>query len=136
MKDIADAADLLVTARDVLLRELLPALPKEHRYAGLMVANVMAIAAREQQTGLDVTRREIRQLRNLLAETGVVDFMSTADEASELPMLRRALCRAIRSDGFGDARREAALVAHLQRTAADWVAISNPKALRPEDVAS
>jgi hypothetical protein len=41
------AADLLATAREVLLREILPALPAEKAFAARMVANAIAIAARE-----------------------------------------------------------------------------------------
>ena len=40
------APDLLATARDVLLNEILPALPPEKHLAARMVANAMAIAAR------------------------------------------------------------------------------------------
>ena len=38
--------DLLAVARDVLLKELLPALPPDKAHAARMVANAMAIAAR------------------------------------------------------------------------------------------
>lgn len=49
-------ADLLATARDVLLNEVLPALPPEKALAARMVANAMAIAARAaaQDPGWDV----------------------------------------------------------------------------------
>lgn len=40
------AAELLATARDVLLNDLLPALPPDKAFAARMVANAMAIAAR------------------------------------------------------------------------------------------
>ena len=40
------ADDLLAIARDVLLKELLPALPPDKAHAARMVANAMAIAAR------------------------------------------------------------------------------------------
>jgi hypothetical protein len=40
------APDLLATARDVLLNDLLPALPADKAFAARMVANAMAIAAR------------------------------------------------------------------------------------------
>ena len=40
------AADLLATAREVLLNALLPALPPDKAFAARMVANAMAIAAR------------------------------------------------------------------------------------------
>ena len=36
MRDISDAADLMTTAREALLRDLLPALSGERRYAALM----------------------------------------------------------------------------------------------------
>lgn len=39
-------AELLGTAREVLLNDLLPALPPEKAFAARMVANAMAIAAR------------------------------------------------------------------------------------------
>ncbi|MBR0661507.1 DUF6285 domain-containing protein [Neoroseomonas oryzicola] len=42
-----EAADLLATAREVLLNELLPALPPDKAFAARMVANAMAIAARD-----------------------------------------------------------------------------------------
>ena len=41
MRDISDAADLMTTAREALLRDLLPALSGERRYAALMIANGM-----------------------------------------------------------------------------------------------
>ncbi|HFH3285639.1 DUF6285 domain-containing protein [Pseudomonas aeruginosa] len=43
-----DAAELLHTAREVLLGQLLPALPETLHYQARMIANAMAIAAREQ----------------------------------------------------------------------------------------
>jgi hypothetical protein len=47
LREEPGAADLLATARDVLLNELLPALPAEKAFAARMVANAMAIAARD-----------------------------------------------------------------------------------------
>jgi|GEM_PF-1975955 len=41
------APDLLATAREVVLAELLPALPPEKSFAARMVANALAIALRE-----------------------------------------------------------------------------------------
>lgn len=45
------AADLLAIARDVLLNDLLPALPADKAFAARMVANAMAIAARDAAQG-------------------------------------------------------------------------------------
>lgn len=47
LREEPGAADLLETARDVLLNELLQALPAEKVFAARMVANAMAIAARD-----------------------------------------------------------------------------------------
>lgn len=70
MLEKPDAADLLATARDVVLRDLLPALPPEKAFAARMVANAMAIAARAieapalPERDLAALAREIRQGRH------------------------------------------------------------------------
>ena len=125
MRDISDAADLMTTAREALLRELLPALPIEHRYAALMIANGMAIAAREHRLGTDAARSEAARLRNLLADSG------RAPATHGLSALRKAAAAAIRAGYFDEPARAAALMTDLAHTAEAWVAISNPKALRP-----
>jgi len=131
MSDIPDAADLLETARDALLSDLLPALPKERRYVGLMVANAMAIAAREHRLGSDTSRREAARLRNRLADIEwPVPQSATASSSPDLTVLRDATAAAIRTGHFDAPERCARLAADLLHTAADWVAISNPKALR------
>ncbi len=47
MNNRPDGSELLAVARRVLLDDLLPLLPAEKTYDALMVANAMAIAARE-----------------------------------------------------------------------------------------
>lgn len=47
MREPPEGASLLATARDVVLKELLPHLPEPQKFAARMVANAMAIAARE-----------------------------------------------------------------------------------------
>ncbi|HEY1258386.1 MAG TPA: hypothetical protein VGF34_03995 [Stellaceae bacterium] len=47
MRDLPDGPALLAFARDVLLDDLLPLLPPERRLDARLVANCMAIAARE-----------------------------------------------------------------------------------------
>jgi len=132
MKNISDATDLIATAREALLEELLPRIPKEQRYAGLMIANAMAIALREQRSDAQVTRDELARLRALVP---AIAPHPAATGQEELPALRRALCDAIRAGMFDDGARMHELEAHLARTAADWVAISNPKALRAAQAA-
>ena len=46
-RDKPAAADLLKTARSLMREELLAHLPAEQKLNGLMIANAMAIAARE-----------------------------------------------------------------------------------------
>jgi hypothetical protein len=48
MLEKPDADDLLATAREVVLAELLPALPPDRAFAARMVANAIAIALRER----------------------------------------------------------------------------------------
>ena len=131
MNDIPDAADLIGTARDALLRELLPALPAQHRYTALMIANAMAIAARELELGPDARQGEAARLHALLAEGGV-----STPTANDLHSLRRAVAAAIRGGRFDAQTRAQALTEALAATAQAWVAISNPKALRAPRVAS
>ena len=86
MKDISDALDLIATARDALLNDLLPKLQKDQRYTALMIANALAIAQREQRASIDVTRDEIGRLVNLFAECGIEAVPSGSDSATnELP---------------------------------------------------
>ncbi|MDQ2917498.1 MAG: DUF6285 domain-containing protein [Pseudomonadota bacterium] len=130
MTDIADAADLLATAREAFVSELLPALSKEHRYVGLMIANVMAIAARECRLGHDAAQSEVARLRRMMADIG--GPISPPDDlaSQDLAALRQSVSAAIRAGHFDDPAREKAVTAELLHVVADWVAISNPKALR------
>lgn len=47
MREPPEGPDLLATAREVVLKELLPHLPEAQKFAARMVANAMVIAARE-----------------------------------------------------------------------------------------
>ncbi len=129
MSGHSNAQDLLQVARDELVKQLLPALPASLRYQALMVANAMAIAARECQTGREATQAELSGLQNLLHET--VDARQAGGELQQsLQALRRKLAAEIRLGKFDapDARR-AELLAHLAASAANELAISNPKML-------
>ena len=136
MSDISDAADLIATARDALLAELLPALPKERRYTGLMIANAMAIAVREERLGFDAARSEAARLRNLLDAVGASPMRAADPIDTELATLRACVRDAVGNGRFDDPERWKMLVAALMHTASDRVAISNPKALRGEAAAA
>ena len=133
MTDISNAADLLETAREALLREVLPALPHERRYVARMVANAMGIGAREQRLEPVAASSEAARLRALLDAAGRPPSVSAERiEAGSLRALRVALCRAIRAGAFDSPEQASALSAALADTAHDRVAISNPKALQAE----
>jgi len=124
--DVPGTAELLATARETLVDELLPALSGELRYRGLMVANALAIAAREVARGRDAIRREIELLRPLAAQA-----VPPSDPGSDdVHALRRTVAAAIRAGRFDDDTHAKALLAALEEIASLRLAISNPKALR------
>jgi hypothetical protein len=47
LREPPEGPDLLATAREVLLNDILPALPADKAFAARMIANAMAIAGRE-----------------------------------------------------------------------------------------
>jgi len=130
MSDIPDASNLLATAREVLVKDFLPVLPDELRHAALMIANAMAISAREYRQGEEALRAETARLRVLLESAGPAATGPGAPQDTDPVALRRLLVAAIRAGAFDDPPRNAALVDHLTRSSADWTTISNPKALR------
>ena len=66
MREHPTGEELLRIARKVLREELMPLLPEERRYDALMVANAMAIAARQIAFGDAPERREWQDLARLL----------------------------------------------------------------------
>lgn len=126
MNDIPDAGKLLAIARATLLDKLLAHVPGDLRYEALMIGNAMAIAIREQANGEAASRAELARLRALFGER---EKSVTQDAlADALGGYRERIASDIRSGRFDGAER-AALLAHLAQTAADQLAISNPKAL-------
>ncbi len=116
MLERPDAAGLLDTAREVLLRELLPHLPEDRRFEARMVANAMAIARRDMAADAAPTLERLRRSLDIL-------------DAAPGALLRR-LAAEIRSGERdpgrpGSADTAAALVA-LARLRCS---VSNPRAL-------
>ena len=126
MNDIPDATELLAIARSTLLDKLLPRVPEELRYDALMIANAMAIAAREHAAGEAAAQRERARLSALLSEHD--ELRPGADLTAEGAGLKRRLATQIRAGRFDEADRKA-LLDHLAQTAADELAVSNPRAL-------
>ncbi|MBI1891709.1 MAG: hypothetical protein HYS18_13745 [Burkholderiales bacterium] len=128
MSDRPNGQDLLLIAREELVKRLLPELPPSLRYEALMIANAMAIAAREFESGRENDVREIGGLRHLLLGESprTTDGEVLLDHA--LKACRKKLCEEIRAGEFdpsGDKYGE--FVRYLKTTVTDKVGISNPK---------
>lgn len=65
MRDLPTGPELLALARDVLLNDLLPLLPEQHRLDARFVANSMAIAEREAVLGPGPADQILRELEML-----------------------------------------------------------------------
>lgn len=124
MNDRPDAIELLETARRTLLDEVLPRLPDDLRYRGLMIANAMAIAAREHAAGDAAASAELARLHELYGEppqtvAGSALYTLLSDYNRRLA----ADIRAGRCDGW------AGLRGHFDRTTAAKLAVAEPKVL-------
>jgi hypothetical protein len=116
MLEQPDGADLLATARDVVLNTLLPALPEQHRFAARMVANALAIARREQAAD---AAPALAALRGALAAPD-------APAAVLLPRLAAEIRAGAHDPGTAT---HAAVVAALVALTRLRCAVSAPKAL-------
>ena len=115
-QDRPTAAELLAAIADFLREEAAPALDKaEPRLAFQMrvAVNSLAILEREARLGPAADARELARLAKLLGHDGTL-----AD-------LNRELARHLR-EGKRD-ERDTQLMAHLEATIADKIAIANPK---------
>jgi hypothetical protein len=127
MTDKLDAAALLEEARRTFVKILLPLLPTERRYDGLMVANAMDIAAREAGQG-DAALHERAALLAALFSTSVA---ATGENLrAHLSQLEARLAHEIRA-GLCDApgARRDAVRDYLRRSVIARLRLSNPKAL-------
>jgi hypothetical protein len=68
MHDLPTGPRLLALAREVLLNDLLPALPQEFRIDARLVANSIAIAERETVVGEGAARELLRELESFYAD--------------------------------------------------------------------
>ncbi|MFJ4192462.1 DUF6285 domain-containing protein [Pseudomonas sp. NPDC089534] len=113
-----NAHELLEIARRTLLEQLLPTLSGELRYPALMIANAMAIAARENRLQAEARCQELALLSVLTGDTGV-----------PLHEARRHLAQDIRQGRHDAAHSQRALTEALRQVTLTRLAISNPKAV-------
>jgi uncharacterized protein DUF6285 len=130
MRDHPDGNELLATARKVLRESVLPLLPPERKHDALMIANAMAIAARQLERGDGPERQELAALAGLLGDCHVALAEDGPDLRAALVAANRELSRRLREGaGDPDGPQRTALFAHLRSIARQRVAESNPKYL-------
>jgi hypothetical protein len=115
-QDRPTASELLGAIADFLREEAVPALDRAEPRLGFQMrvaVNSLAILEREARLGPAANLREHERLAELLGRDGTLDE------------LNRELARQLRT-GQRD-ERDAALMAHLEATIADKIAIANPK---------
>jgi hypothetical protein len=115
-QDRPTAAELLSVVADFLREEAMPVLDEAEPRLGFQIrvaANSLAILEREARLGPAADERERERLVKLLGRDGT------------LAELNAELARQLR-DGRRD-ERDRELMAHLDATTADKIAIANPK---------
>ena len=115
-QDRPTASELLSAIADLLREEVTPALDKSDPRLGFQMrvaVNSLAILEREARLGPAADAREHERLAKLLGRHGMLDE------------LNRELARQLRAGERDEG--DAALMAHLEATIADKIAIANPK---------
>lgn len=123
MHDRPSGPELLRIARDTLLGELSSRLPEERRYAVRMVANAIAIAAREAETAEADHQQALARLAALYGE----DVNRAERAPAQFMRLSARLARDIRAGAFDD---NAELPPLLLEQACARLRVSNPKYLQ------
>jgi len=127
MNNAPDGAELLRVARKVLREQLLPGIAEDRRYEALMVANAMAIAARELKAGESDLREELRMLTQFYGDTTVGESGNSMKD--KVASLNRRLAKDIRS-GVLDGACAQGVRALLKAQVKARLRISNPKYLK------
>jgi hypothetical protein len=127
MNNEPDGAELLRIAQKVLRERLLPGIAKQQRYEALMVANAMAIAARELEAGDTGLREELRMLTELYGDTVVSQSGTSIKE--KVSRLNKRLAKDIRA-GVMDGACAQGVRALLKAQVIGRLRINNPKYLK------
>lgn len=115
-QDRPTMAELLAAVADFLREEAVPALDRSGPGLGFQMrvaANSLAILEREARLGPSADRREHERLVKLLGHDGSLDA------------LNRELARQLRTGERDES--DTALMAHLEATITDKIAIANPR---------
>ncbi len=131
MQDRPDARELLDAVRAFLEEQVVPALDGTRQFHTRVAANVLAIVGRELAHGDEALRAERRRLVALLAAPATPDSHTGAALATSVRELNAILAERIRA-GEADAEPwRSQVLAHLRATAAERLAIANPKYAAP-----
>jgi len=126
MRDGPSGVVLLAIARAKLLDELLPSLPPDQVYTARMIANAMAIAARELRSDHALfEREEVLRIAALYRAAGLAE-PPPGHGAEEM---ERLLAADIRAGRFDTAAR--ALTTLLEWQLDQRLSLSNPKLSQP-----
>ena len=127
MRDQPDGAELLKTARTLLRDQLIPALPADQKYPALMIANAMAIAARQLDAGDEPLRQQWLTLRLLLDKPDRTVPVERETIEAELTAMNRTVAEQIRNGAADtDHDRRAAIYDYLRQMTRQRVTESNP----------
>ncbi|MGH7121016.1 MAG: DUF6285 domain-containing protein [Acetobacteraceae bacterium] len=128
MRDGPSGAVLLAIARAKLLGELLPCLPRDQVYTARMIANAMAIAARELSSNRSaVATEEAARIAAFYRSQGLpAPPLDVSVDAME-----RVLAANIRSGRLDAAGR--ALLDLLEWQVAGRLRLANPKLVEPDN---
>ncbi|HJN24927.1 MAG TPA: DUF6285 domain-containing protein [Rhodospirillales bacterium] len=99
MRDKPGGAELLKLARKILREQLLEHIPAQKKYSALMVANTMAIAARQFEFGDARERDELSRIAAILGEK--IDPASSTEVQTALETCYRKLSADIREGKVG-----------------------------------
>ncbi|MFZ5724402.1 MAG: DUF6285 domain-containing protein [Pseudomonadota bacterium] len=127
MRDRPQGHELLAIAARTFRDELLPALPEEKKYAGLMLLNALSVAERQLANGDGALHAEAEALEDALG-------LETAGDTSlpaRLATLNRALAGRIRKGAADD---DPSLQALLWAITLQKVRESSPRYLRTEGI--
>lgn len=115
-QDRPTASEFLMAIADFLREEATPVLDKADPRLGFQMrvaVNSLAILEREWRLGPAADGHELERLRKLLGRSGTLEE------------LNKELARQLRASERDE--RDQALMAHLEATIADKIAIANPK---------
>jgi len=132
MQDRPTSTELLEAACEAFTGALLPEFSGEKRYVALMVANALAIVARDLRTSTQSLKQERKRLQELLSLPSS-EIANSDALRDEVEALNRELASEIRAGAFdapGETRE--GLKTHLLETTREKLCASNPKHLETE----